>query len=150
MCCVTGCVFPFFMSKESRNQDTTVNRKVGHIVKALCLLTEKLFIFWPCFKTENENVKICATELPSVYTVSRESCKVDFRQRPEVHFHFLSRGNRKEFGLRLKRNAAYRLVIILIFWGEFLNWVGQPKDPVFGFCFILPLCWLGRIKKRCC
>jgi len=68
-CCLNGYLVPFFMPKESRNQDRTVNRKVGRVVKALRLPKEKLFILWLCFRPENINVKICAKE-PSAFTGS--------------------------------------------------------------------------------
>lgn len=69
-----------------------------------------------------------------------------------MHFPFLNGGNRKASGLRLERNTAHRFVVILTFYrGEFLGWVGQLKSPVSGSCFVSlqPLCWQGRIKKRC-
>lgn len=55
-----------FVSEESRTQDITVNHKVGRVIKG----KEKssMFILWPCFKTENRNVKICAKKKLSAFT----------------------------------------------------------------------------------
>lgn len=100
---------PILHVKESRNQVITVNHKVGHIVKALCLLKEKLFILWPCFKPENKNVKICAKE-PSAFAGSWRDLQSWLRAKA-VHFPFLNRGNRKASGLRLKTNTAHRFVV---------------------------------------
>lgn len=117
---------PFFMSKGSRNWDITVNRKVGRVVKALCLPKEKLFILWPCFKPEDKNVKICAQE-PSAFPGSSRDLQ-SWLEAKAVHFPFLNRGNRKASGLRLKRNTAHRFVIILIFDQGSFSIVGQSTE----------------------